>query len=270
MRVSLDPWGCALAQTAGGSLCAAVGKSHLPKSRTEVPSGCNSVIAALLPVKVFSSSKQRLAGFLTPHERALLARTMFEDVFAALREAQAMRQGLDRLLVVSAEPYVLSRCRQESIAVLEEREQLSHSNSVKLATRWASRLGATSLLSVPIDTPAVTPREILSLLRAHRKFPVVVVPSADGSGTNALLRTPPDVIDPRFGPGSCRLHVQAAEAKGLPCSVFHSTGPMSNGLLNDIDTPEDLAHFLSLDRPCRTTELARQFLRADRETAACL
>ena len=242
------------------------------------------MIAALLPVKVFSSSKQRLAGFLTPQERALLARTMFEDVFAALREAQAMRQGLDRLLVVSAEPYVLSRCHQEGVAVLEEREQLSHSDSVKLATRWASRLGATSLLSVPIDTPAVTPREILSLLHAHRKFPVVVVPSADGSGTNALLRTPPDAIDPRFGPGSCKLHVQAAEAKGLPCSVFHSTGPstgtmsnglksnglQNNGLLNDIDTPEDLAHFLSLDRPCRTTELVRQFLRADRETAACL
>ena len=243
------------------------------------------MIAALLPVKIFSSSKQRLAGLLTPQERALLACTMFEDVFAALREAQELKQGFDRLLVVTAEPYVLSRCRQEGVMVLEEQEQLSHNDSVKLATRWAARLGATSLLSVPIDTPAVTPREILSLLRAHRKFPVVVVPSADGSGTNALLRTPPDVIDPRFGPGSCKLHVQAAEAKGLPCSVFHSTGPISNGpminglksnglqnngLLNDIDTPEDLAHFLSLDRPCRTTELVRQLLRADRETAACL
>ncbi len=228
------------------------------------------MIAVLLPVKEFSSSKQRLAGFLTPQERALLARTMFEDVFAALREAQEMKQGLDRLLVVSAEPYVFSRCRQEGVAVLEEREQLSHSDSVTLATKWAARLGATSLLSVPIDTPAVTPREILSLLREHRKFQVVVVPSADGSGTNALLRTPPDIIDPRFGPGSCKLHVQAAEAKRLPCSVFHSIGSKSNGLSNDIDTPEDLSHFLSLDRPCRTTGLARQFLRADRETAACL
>ncbi len=209
---------------------------------------------------------------------------MFEDVFAALREAQEMKQGLDRLLVVSAEPYVLSRCRREGVAVLEEREQLSHSDSVKLATQWAARLGATSLLSVPIDTPAVTPREVLSLLRAHRKFPVVVVPSADGSGTNALLRTPPDVIDPRFGPGSCKLHVQAAEAKGLLYSVFHSIGSMSNGLksnglksngksnglLNDIDTPEDLARFVSLQSSCRTTELARQFLRADREKATCL
>ena len=209
-----------------------------------------------------------------------MARTMFEDVFGVLREAQKMKQGLDRLLVVSTEPYVLSRCRQEGVAVLEEREQRSHSDSVILATRWAVRLGATSLLSVPIDTPAVTSREILSLLREHRKFPVVVVPSADGSGTNALLRTPPDVIDPRFGPGSCKLHVQAAESKGLPCSVFHSTGPISNGLKSnglksnglssDIDTPEDLARFVSLQSSCRTTELARQFLRADRETAACL
>ena len=223
------------------------------------------MIAALLPVKVFSSSKQRLAGFLTASQRALLARTMFEDVFAVLRQAQEMKQGLDRLLVVSAEPHVLWRCRREGVAVLEEREQRSHSDSVKLATRWASRLGATSLLSVPIDTPAVTPREILSLLRSRRKFPVVVVPSADGSGTNALLRTPPDAIDPRFGPGSCRLHLEAAEARGLPCKVFPSPG-----LMGDVDTPEDLSRFLSLQGPCRTTELARQFLRAGRKVAACL
>ena len=29
-----------------------------------------------------------------------------------------------------------------------------------------------------------------------------VVPDAEGTGTNALLRTPVDAIDPHFGPGS--------------------------------------------------------------------
>ena len=220
------------------------------------------MIAVLLPVKTFSSSKQRLAGFLTASQRELLARTMFEDVFAALRKAQEMKQGLDRLLVVSAEPHVLSRCRQEGVAVLEEQEQISHNDSVKLGTRWASRLGATSLLSVPIDTPAITPREIFSMLRSSRNFQVVVVPSADSRGTNALLRTPPDVIAPRFGPGSCRLHAEAAAAKGVSCAVF-----VAKGLTSDIDKPEDLSEFLSLKSPCRTTELVRQFLQAGRKAA---
>jgi len=250
------------------------------------------MIAALLPVKTFTRSKERLAGFLTPAERAALARTMFEDVLAALREAlsagsptpgvpstfpcagvvagaapvgmESIGQGLDCLLVATAEPYVLSRCRDLHIPCLEESEQRSHSDSVDLATGWAMNLGATSLLSLPIDTPAVTGAEILALLELHRRFPVVIVPSADGRGTNALLRTPPDAIRPHFGPESCRLHVQEAESKGLSCLVFPSPG-----LGSDIDTPEDLQDFALTQKPCRTVTLARQMLATNRGVPAC-
>ena len=166
-----------------------------------------NMITALLPVKTFSRSKDRLAGLLTPSERAKLARAMFEDVWDTLR-GLVLQKHLERLLVVSAEPYVIARCRKLRVSCLEEKEQLSHSDSVSRPTKWAIGLGATSLLSLAIDTPAVTAAEIVSLLRLLDSFPVVVVPSADGLGTNALLRTPPDAIEPCFGPESCRLHVQ--------------------------------------------------------------
>ena len=234
------------------------------------------MVAALLPVKEFCRAKQRLAGFLTSQERALLARTMFEDVWDALREAERggqalLRQGsggqaLERLLVVSAEPYVIARCREEGVACLEEEEARSHSDSVRLATQWAMGLGVTSLLSVPIDTPALTAPEILALLELHPgplahargsdcRYAVVVAPSADGSGTNALLRTPPDAIAPQFGPDSCRLHVQEAETKGLLWRVFPSPG-----LSADIDTPEDIEAFLSTERRCRTWALLQHWV----------
>ena len=131
------------------------------------------------------------------------------------------------------------------------------------------RLEVTSLLSVPIDTPAVTASEILALLELRRRFPVVIVPSADGLGTNALLRTPPDAIHPHFGPGSCSLHVQEAETKGLASLVRPSPG-----LGSDIETPEDLQNFASQNdsggRPCRTRELVRRLLAARRGARACL
>src|SRR5579872_4113407 len=119
------------------------------------------MIAALLPVKVFSRSKERLAGFLTPAERAQLARTMFEDVWSALLQTLSLKQGLERLLVVSAEPHVLAACRRRGIECMEEDNQQSHSRSVKAATQWAMDSGATTLLSLPIDTPGITPLEIL-------------------------------------------------------------------------------------------------------------
>jgi 2-phospho-L-lactate guanylyltransferase len=218
------------------------------------------VTAALLPVKGFHLSKHRLAGLLSPQERAALARAMFDDAWEVLRDAAELKQGLDQLLVVSAEPYVLDRCRQDGVAFLEEAGPSTHSGSVHRATGWAISLGVTSLLSVPIDTPAMTATEILMLVGLARRHSVVVVPSADGTGTNALLRTPPNAIEPHFGPGSCRLHTDEAESKGLAWVVVRPPG-----LLADIDTPEDAAAFLSL---IETTE--RQATKGASRTAALL
>jgi 2-phospho-L-lactate guanylyltransferase len=206
-----------------------------------------------------------MAGVLSRPERAGLARAMFEDVWAALRRALQAGEELDRLLAVSSEPYVIARCRKAGVACLEETEQLSHSDSVNRATRWAMDLGATSLLSVPIDTPAVSEREILALCEFRRRFGVVVVPARDGRGTNALLRTPPDAVAAHFGPDSCRLHVQEAGAKGLSCLVVPSPG-----LSADLDTAEDLKEFSAAGIHCRSRRLVRKLLSAPQGIAACL
>lgn len=209
------------------------------------------MFAVLLPVKEFRRSKQRLATWRPLAEREALAQAMFEDVWAMLRSSFVR----ERLFVVSSDPYVIERCRQQEVPCQVETRQLSHSRSVMEATRWAMSHGVTSLLSIPIDTPAVTADEISALAELAQRYAVVVVPSADGTGTNALLRTPPDAIAPQFGPGSCRLHLQQAKAKGLSHSIY----PVES-LAADIDTPGDAERFLSLNHACRTTTLLRQLL----------
>ena len=212
------------------------------------------MVGVLLPVKEFHRSKSRLAGFLSPPERALLSRAMFDDVWEVLREAVEGKQGLDQLLVVSAEPDVIARCREEGVTFLEEAEPSSHSDSVRRATQWAMSLGVTSLVSVPIDTPAMAVDELSMLVGLARRYSVVIVPAADGNGTNALLRTPPDAIEPRFGLASCRRHVEEAERKGLDWIVVRSPG-----LLTDIDTPGDVEAFLSMERKGHAWKLLQQW-----------
>lgn len=214
------------------------------------------MFAVLLPVKQFRRSKQRLANWLAPQERELLARVMFEDVWSTLR-ASFVR---DRLFVITSESYVIERCRREAVPCRVETEQLSHSDSVEEATPWAISHGVTSLLSIPIDTPGVTADEIAALAELAPRYSVVVVPSADGTGTNALLRTPPDAIAPQFGPGSCALHVAQAESAGLRHLVY----PVAS-LAADIDTPEEALHFLSLNRPGNAAALLRKWLQAPQE-----
>src|SRR3990172_7114486 len=67
--------------------------------------------------------------------------------------------------------------------------------------------------------------------------PVVVIAPADArTGTNALLLSPPDAIQPGFGPGSLERHLRAAAA------IEASTQLVVEPALGfDLDTPDDLA-----------------------------
>src|SRR3989441_9299922 len=105
-------------------------------------------------------------------------------------------------------------------------------------------LGALTVLLAPIDVPLVTAVEIEELAAMARPG-VVIVPSSDGTGTNALLRTPPDVIESRFGPGSFAAHLEQARIRGIPAEVARPAG-----LMFDIDTPGDVSELLARAPDC--------------------
>ena len=107
------------------------------------------------------------------------------------------------------------------------------------------------MLLVPIDVPTATPADFSQLAAAARPG-LIVVPSSDGAGTNALVRTPPDCIQSRFGPGSFRAHLDQALSKG-----FHAGVLRIPGLMFDIDTPEDVAELLADGRECQVSSFLR-------------
>ena len=214
------------------------------------------MIFALLPVKSPQNAKRRLSGFLSAGQRETLARILFRQTLASLRQAQ----GIDRVAVVTSDSEVAGHARRSGALVFEENHQVSHSVSADAACLRAMQLGATTVLLVPIDVPLVTPADFSRLAAAARPSPqevpqpnssaspqasaqasLIVVPSADGTGTNALARTPPDVIESRFGPGSCRAHLDQAHAKSVHAEVLRLPG-----LMFDIDTPEDVVELLAV------------------------
>ena len=93
------------------------------------------------------------------------------------------------------------------------------------------------MLLVPGDCPALDPAQVTELLdRPAIGRSVTLVPDRHGTGTNALVLVPPDVIEPAFGEDSRARHEQAAAAAGVPCHV--ESVPT---LLIDVDTGDDLA-----------------------------
>jgi 2-phospho-L-lactate guanylyltransferase len=205
------------------------------------------VIFAILPVKSPRNAKQRLTGFLAVEQREALARMLYRQTLATLCQAE----GIDRVVVATSDAEIADHARESGALVFEEEEQISHSASADAACLRAMQMGASTVLLVPIDVPTVTVADF-TRLAASAQPGLIVVPSSDGTGTNALVRTPPNCIESRFGPGSCRAHLDQAHSKGLPADVLRLPG-----LMFDIDTPEDVAELLAGPHQCQVSSFLR-------------
>jgi 2-phospho-L-lactate guanylyltransferase len=187
---------------------------------------------AVLPVKPFDTAKQRLAADLGKGTRRALVEAMVTDVLIALRRSQRV----DRVLVVTSEPGVEALAHGYEADAVADPGAPSHSAAALIGVEEAIARGARRVLLVAGDTPALDPKELDRLLDREAAGPeVVVLPDRHGTGTNGLLLSPADVIEPAFGPGSCARHVAAAEAAGAAAEVLEIVG-----FELDVDTVDDL------------------------------
>jgi len=188
---------------------------------------------AVLPIKRFAAAKQRLAEDFAAGTRRAIVEAMITDVLIGLRRSRQ----IDQVLVVTGDPAVEALAHGYDAHTVHDPEDTGHSHAAQVGVREAIARGARRVLLVPGDCPAIDPKEIDALVaRAAGGGPsVVVVPDRHGTGTNALLLTPPDVVDPSFGPGSCRRDVEAAEAAGARVEVDEVPS-----LVLDVDTAADL------------------------------
>lgn len=195
--------------------------------------------ALLLPIKDLANAKKRLAGVLTPQERCGLAEAMLADTIHAVR---GVRRADKIFMVTNYEP-AMRVARENGWEILREERQTSESDSVDAASTICESRGVTSLLRVPLDLPLVRSADIDELLALECEAPaLVIVPSRDGTGTNAILRTPPALFPSYFGSGSFAKHLAEAERAGARVIVRRNPR-----LEMDVDDEADLRALLEHD-----------------------
>ncbi|MFN6201250.1 MAG: 2-phospho-L-lactate guanylyltransferase [Acidobacteriota bacterium] len=187
----------------------------------------------LIPVKDLQQAKQRLAGVMNGAARMALATRMMERTLATAAQCQQA----DRVAVVTCYAPAVALATRLGLEVILEQQQISESASVDFGTQEAIGRGATAVLRLPIDLPMLTGADIDSVFAADDGQPVVIlVPSRDGTGTNAILRRPPDIFPSQFGPGSFARHLAAARAAGISWRILENPR-----IALDLDDPDDLA-----------------------------
>ncbi len=188
---------------------------------------------AVVPVKRFGDAKQRLADHIGEPTRKALSEAMVTDVLIALRRSKS----IDRVIVVTNEPGAEALANgYDAEPVLDDEGETSHSGAALVGVRSARERGARRVLLVPGDCPALDPKEVDALVGSAGDAPeILVVPDRHGTGTNALLLTPPDVMEPSFGVGSAARHLELARAAGVTAQIREVPS-----LALDVDTFEDL------------------------------
>ncbi len=189
--------------------------------------------AVIVPVGSIATAKGRLSTCLTEEQREQLALAMLGDMLRAIKDAATV----DLAVVVSSDQGFLSHASALGAEVFDEGEPRGLNEAVRLATLRLEELGVRRALIVPGDVPLISASEINVLFATDSlRFPVVLVPSLSGEGTNGLLLSPPSVLAPVFEGESRVAHFEACRRAGLRCLELGL-----EGFKLDIDTPQDLA-----------------------------
>jgi 2-phospho-L-lactate guanylyltransferase len=213
----------------------------------------------LVPVKNLANAKQRLAPVLDLSARVELAQAMLLDVLATL----AAWAGRPEVSIVTSDPFALDLARQFDFDVIADSANASETDAIEMATGICQSRGADNTLVIPGDIPLIQTWELERILEVAPVEGSVLVPAADGRGTNAAWRRPAGLFPLRFGNDSFKPHLAAARATQKPCVVL----PLP-GIALDIDNPSDLRQLAAARGESRAQRLARQWNLADLPVAA--
>jgi 2-phospho-L-lactate/phosphoenolpyruvate guanylyltransferase len=186
----------------------------------------------VVPVKPLSRSKSRLSQVLGVEERRALSASLLVHTLESVTGAE----GVGRIAVVSSDVEVRSLAARWGAVFIEDPPAGGLNQALELARRAALAHKASRMLVLPADLPRLTSEAIANLVSLTEGAPsVVLAPDRHGSGTNALLLTPPGLIEFAFGPLSFMRHLQLAEAAGVQPQIYRSPA-----FALDLDLPDDL------------------------------
>jgi 2-phospho-L-lactate guanylyltransferase len=203
------------------------------------PAADLSSLHVLVPLRGLTEGKTRLGETLDAEEREMLILGLLERLLDTVAAWPACR----RVHVVSADAAV-GRLAEEHGASFVAEPRPADLNSALVAARDAALARhATAVLILPADLPLVSVAALDRLLDAadaalaagHGRPLVVAAPADARDGTNALLLSPPTIIEPAFGPASLAAHLRAARNAEASFQLV-----VDAQLGFDLDTPDDL------------------------------
>ncbi len=186
-----------------------------------------SFVWAILPVKPLAESKSRLSHLLEAKQRSDLIFAFLHQTLTVLSQVRS----INRILVVSSDPAVLTAAAEDGADILDEGEATGLNIAVNKATRLATDNQAKAALILPVDLPFLTVNDVELLIQSNTLSDgsgnpniatMVVCPDNKNEGTNAIFINLPTIFNFQYGVDSLKLHLKEAERLGLSTIIYRT------------------------------------------------
>ena len=185
---------------------------------------------AIIPIKLFSKAKTRLQ--LSTENTKILCQVLLEEVLETISQSS----HIDKILLVSKEDEAFKICKKFDCVEIFDETESGVNNAVMLADSWISTNSFTRSVIFPQDIPFMTTHDIDTLFNfCIPENSVILVPSRHFDGTNALIRTPSDIMTTRYDEGSYRSQFDSAVIK-----TSHYSLALIQRIMLDIDSRDDV------------------------------
>ena len=185
---------------------------------------------AIIPIKLFSKAKTRLQ--LSTENTKILCQVLLEEVLETISQSS----HIDKILLVSKEDEAFQIGKKFDCVEIFDETESGVNNAVMLADSWISASSFTRSVIFPQDIPFMTTHDIDTLFNfCIPENSVILVPSRHFDGTNALIRTPSDIMTTRYDEGSYRSQFDSAVIK-----TSHYSLALIQRIMLDIDSRDDV------------------------------
>ena len=188
---------------------------------------------AIIPVKTFSQAKTRLT--LSKIQKELLCKIMLEEVLRTISKSKS----IDNIAIVSKDEDAMKLSKQFGVLEIYDNDQ-GVNTAISLADKYLSDKEYDCSVIFPQDIPIMESSDIdnlLSFLKSSSS--VIIVPSLQFNGTNALVRCPANIMETQYDRGSYSYQLKAAKYVTQNVSIA-----FIRRIMLDIDDDSDLQYII--------------------------
>lgn len=197
-------------------------------------------VAAIIPVKNFSNAKTRLG--LPQEKTELFCKIMLDEVLSTISQSQK----INKIVLVSNDESALEMGKKYNTASIFEENERGVNAAVSLAEKYLLENGFETSVVFPQDIPLMQPVDIDNLLAFQKNSKsLLIVPSRKFDGTNALVRTPVNIMETHYDEDSYKIHLSTGKSRGIPTSFV-----LINRIMWDVDDRSDIGYVMnSIEKP---------------------